>query len=121
MDTVRLSNRLAVASLISLMFLGLVWELWWAPLRPGGSWLALKALPLLLPLPGLLHGRRYTHQWTPLLALAYFVEGVVRAVSERGVPAALAAVEIVLALMLFAGAVLFVRASAKVSRHSTAK
>lgn len=48
-----------VASLIALIFLGLAWELWLAPLRAGGSLLALKVLPppLLLPLFGILRGR----------------------------------------------------------------
>ncbi|MBV6475120.1 MAG: DUF2069 domain-containing protein [Rhodocyclaceae bacterium] len=120
MHAARLWNRLAIASLLALIFLCLAWELWWAPLRPGGSWLALKALPLLAPLFGLLRSRRYTHQWVTLLALAYFTEGIVRAVSESGRSAALAGVETVLALVLFASAVLYVRASAKVSPCDTA-
>ena len=68
----------ACSSLLALIFLCLAWELWLAPLRPGGSWLALKALPLLLPLMGILHGRRYTYQWASMLILAYFAEGVMR-------------------------------------------
>ena len=40
----------AVASLLALILLTLAWELWLAPLRPGGSWLVLKAAILLLPL-----------------------------------------------------------------------
>jgi uncharacterized membrane protein len=62
----------AVGSLLALIALGLVWELWLAPARPGGSWLVLRVLPLLAPLFGLLHGRRRTFQWTAFLALAYF-------------------------------------------------
>ena len=42
---VQLTRQLAVASLLALIVLVLGWELFWAPLRPGGSWLALKALP----------------------------------------------------------------------------
>jgi uncharacterized membrane protein len=109
-------NSAATISLVALLFLCLAWELWWAPLRPGGSWLALKALPLLAPLPGLLRGRRYTHQWVTLLALAYFTEGVVRAASDPGPSARLAAIETVLALALFGSAVGHVRATRKVSR-----
>ena len=52
----------ASTSLIALIFLCVAWELWLAPLRPGGSWLVLKALPLLAPLMGILKGRRYTYQ-----------------------------------------------------------
>ena len=67
---IRLANLVAIASLLALVALCLAWELWLAPLRPGGSWLALKALPLLAPLFGLLRGRRYTHQWATLLIQA---------------------------------------------------
>ncbi len=77
-------NRLTSISLVGLLFLCLAWELWLAPLRPGGSMLALKALPLLLPLFGILRGKRYTHQWTSMLALVYVTEGLVRAVSDQG-------------------------------------
>ena len=96
-------NRLASTSLVALVFLCLAWELWLAPLRPGGSMLALKALPLLLPLLGILRGKRYTHQWTSMLALAYVIEGLVRAVSDQGVSQILAMAETALATSLFAG------------------
>lgn len=96
-------NRLAAISLIGLLFLCLAWELWLAPLRPGGSMLALKALPLLLPLFGILRGRRYTHQWTSMLALVYVTEGLVRAVSDQGASQVLAMAETILATLLFAG------------------
>ena len=69
---------------MSLALLCLLWELSLAPLRPGGSFLALKALPLVLPLPGILRGRRYTYQWSSMLILAYFAEGVTRAWSDAG-------------------------------------
>lgn len=105
-------NRLASSSLISLLFLCLAWELWLAPLRPGGSMLALKALPLLLPLFGILRGTRYTHQWTSMLALAYVAEGLVRAVSDHGTSQTLAMAETFLAVLLFAGCLGHARISA---------
>ncbi|MDP1609489.1 MAG: DUF2069 domain-containing protein [Sulfuritalea sp.] len=105
-------NRLASASLVALLFLCLAWELWLAPLRPGGTMLALKALPLLLPLFGILRGKRYTHQWTSMLALAYVTEGLVRAVSDQGASQALAIAETVLATMLFAGCLGYARVTA---------
>ncbi len=55
--------------------LALVWEIWIAPLRPGGSWLALKALPLALALRGLLRADAYTMQWALMLSLAYVPRG----------------------------------------------
>jgi uncharacterized membrane protein len=105
-------NRLSSTSLIGLLFLCLAWELWLAPLRPGGSMLALKALPLLFPLLGILRGKRYTHQWTSMLALAYVAEGLVRAVSDRGPGQALALAETALAVLLFLGCLGYARAAA---------
>ncbi len=108
----RFAYVLTVGSVIALIFLGLAWELRLAPLRPGGSMLALKVLPLLAPLFGLLRGKRYTYQWTSLLVLAYFAEGVVRAWSDRGLSALLALVETALALCVFAGCLLYARRTA---------
>jgi uncharacterized membrane protein len=104
-------QRIAFASLVALIALCLAWELWLAPLRPGGSTLALKVLPLLAPLPGILRGRRYTFQWAWMLALAYFTEGVVRAWSEQGVSRLLASAEIVLALAFFCATVAYAHAT----------
>lgn len=101
----------ATASLVALIALTLAWELWLAPVRPGGSWLALKALPLAAALPGFLRRRRYTFQWMSMLVLAYLAEGVMRAWSETGMARALALVEIVLTLALFAFAALYARAT----------
>lgn len=100
----------AVGTLTALIFLCVAWELFLAPLRPGGSWLVLKVLPLLAPLMGVLHGRRYTFQWSTLLIWLYAAEGATRAFSDRGASRALAALELVLALAYFAFAVAWLRA-----------
>ncbi|MEY2621401.1 MAG: hypothetical protein RIT26_1221 [Pseudomonadota bacterium] len=105
----RLTRALAVGSLVALVVLSLGWELWWAPLRPEGSWLALKALPLCLPLAGLLKQRMYTYRWLSLLVWVYFTEGVVRATSDRAPSSYFAALEVVLCLVLFAACALHVR------------
>jgi uncharacterized membrane protein len=99
----------ASGSLLLLFLLCLAWELWLAPLRPGGSLIALKALPLLLPLRGILERRRYTYQWSSMLILAYFAEGATRAWSERGVAQSLAVAEATLSILFFASAVAFAR------------
>jgi len=99
----------ASASLIALIFLCVAWELWLAPLRPGGSWLVLKVLPLLLPLFGILHGRVYTYRWSTLLIWLYFTEGVVRAWSDGGLSARLGMLEVFLALVFFTAAALYTR------------
>jgi uncharacterized membrane protein len=100
---------LAVSSLLALVLLCLCWELFWAPLRPGGSWLALKALPLCLPLAGLLKNRMYTYRWVSLALWLYVAEGVVRAWGDRPPGNALAMVQVALSLVLFVACVLHVR------------
>ncbi|MGH8664189.1 MAG: DUF2069 domain-containing protein [Burkholderiales bacterium] len=111
-----LLHACAVFCLTALIALCIAWELWLAPLRPGGSWMVLKALPLLAPLFGILHRRLYTFRWSAMLAIAYFVEGAVRVYADSGLSAVLAGMEIVLALLFFAAAVAFVRASPGPSR-----
>lgn len=101
--------RVASAILLALIALCVAWEIWLAPLRPGGSWLVLKAVPLLLPLRGILHGRAYTYRWTSLLILAYFGEGLVRASSDAGPARWYAAAEVALSVLLFAAVVVALR------------
>ena len=109
-SSVYATRWVAVGSLLGLIVLGLGWELWLAPVRPGGSWLAIKVLPLAIPLAGLLKNRMYTYRWVSLLVWLYFTEGVVRAWSDTGaVGRMLALVEIVLCLALFAACAWHVR------------
>lgn len=107
-----LARRVASASLIALIVLCAAWELWLAPLRPGGSWLVLKAAPLLVPLFGILHGRRYTYQWASLLIQLYLLEGLTRAFSDSGAMRWLAIAETGLALAFFAAALAYARQTA---------
>ena len=104
---VRRTRALALAATIALIVLGLAWELWLAP--TGRGTLAIKVLPLLLPLPGLWRLRLYTYRWTSLGVWLYVAEGATRAGSERGISASLALLEIVLALVLFAACCVHVR------------
>lgn len=101
----RIFQLTASVSLIALIAGGIAWEAVVAPLRPGGSWLILKVLPLLLPLPGILHGRRYTYQWSSMLILLYFAEGVVRAWSDATPSAWCAIAELLLATLFFVATV----------------
>ena len=103
------TRSLAVASLLGLILLGLAWELWLAPIRPGGSLLALKVLPLCMPLAGLLKNRMYTYRWVSLLVWIYFTEGVVRAWSDAPPGSYLALAEVLLCLALFAACAFHVR------------
>lgn len=118
---IRRYNALATGALIALIALCIAWELWLAPLRPGGSMLVLKVLPLLIPLFGLLRGKRYTHQWTSFLALAYFTEGVVRGTSDPGFSRYLGLIEAGLAVALFAGCIGYAHATAANARATTIK
>jgi uncharacterized membrane protein len=97
----------ASSSLIALILLSLAWETILAPLKPGGSLLILKAVPLLLPLFGVLSGKRYTYQWVCMFILLYFTEGVVRAWSDTDLSAKLALGEIILSLIFFVCAIFY--------------
>jgi uncharacterized membrane protein len=117
---VALTRWLAVGSLMGLIVLSLAWELWLAPLRPGGSWLALKALPLALPLAGLLKHRMYTYRWVSLVVWLYFTEGVVRAWSDKAPSNWLALIEVALCLLLFTACALHVRLRQRAARAARA-
>ena len=112
MNKYKISHQLqlgAVISLIALIFLCLLWETILAPLKPNGSLLVLKALPLLFPLFGILKGKRYTYQWASMFILLYFTEGVVRAWSDTGLSAKLALIEVILSLIFFICAIYYAK------------
>ena len=115
---VTLTRWLAVSSLMGLIVLGLAWELWLAPLRLGGTLLALKVLPLCFPLTGLLKNRMYTYRWLSLLIWLYFTEGVVRAWSDATPSNYLAMLEIFLCITLFVACALHVRLRLKHAKEA---
>jgi uncharacterized membrane protein len=102
-------HRLAVASLIALIALCIAWEWFLAPLRPGGSWMIIKVVPLLLPLRGVLRRDRYTMQWSSMLILLFFTEGIVRATSDRAPSSWLAWCEVALSLVFFFSVIFYLR------------
>jgi uncharacterized membrane protein len=110
---IEMTRRLALGSLIGLIVLGLAWEMWLAPIRPGGSLLALKVLPLCIPLAGILKNRMYTYRWVSLMVWIYFAEGATRAWSERPPGNYLAMIEVLLCLLLFTACALHVRVRLK--------
>lgn len=95
----RTSRNVALAGTAALALLCLAWELWLAPV--GRGTLAIKALPLLLPLVGLWRYRLYTFRWLSLLVWLYVAEGAVRGASDVGLSATLAWLELVLAVVIF--------------------
>ena len=108
--TAQLFHRLALASLIALIILCLAWEWFLAPLRPGGSWMVLKAVFLLIPLRGVLKRDIYTMQWSSMVILLYFTEGVVRGASDTlPLSAALAWAEAGLVTAYFLACIFYIR------------
>ncbi|MFT3856370.1 MAG: DUF2069 domain-containing protein [Aquabacterium sp.] len=105
---------LNVALLLSLIGLGLCWELWLAPLKGGSGALALKVLPLTFAIAGMLKHKLYTYRWMSLLIWLYFTEGVVRATGDTGVSQALAGIEVTLSVALFTACAVYVRLRLKV-------
>lgn len=98
----RLYGHGAGISLIALIALCVLQELWLAPLRPGGSWLVLKMIPLLFVLRGVLRLNNFTMQCSSMLILLYFTEGIVRATSDRpGLSVPLSWLEVVLCVLFF--------------------
>jgi uncharacterized membrane protein len=104
---VRGTRAAAMGCLFALITLCVGWELWWAP--TGSGTLALKVLPLLPCVVGLMRHRMYTFRWLSLLIWLYFMEGVVRATTEHGVSQLLAVGEIVLSLALFVVSTVYIR------------
>ncbi|MBP6763568.1 MAG: DUF2069 domain-containing protein [Rubrivivax sp.] len=112
--TVRGLRALALVGLTGLIVLGLAWELWLAP--TGSGTLALKVVPLMFCLVGLLRHRMYTYRWLSLLVWLYFTEGVVRAWSDQGLSQVLAGLEVALCLLLFAASALYVHRRLKTAK-----
>ena len=118
-SAVRRLRTVALAGLIGLIALGLAWELWLAP--TGSGTLALKVLPLVPCLPGLLSHRMVTYRWLSLLVWLYFVEGAVRAWGDTGLSQVLAGAEVVLCLLLFGAVALYVRQRQKNATRTAAQ
>lgn len=91
---------IAAAAFIDLFILCVAWEWFISPLRPGGSWLILKGVPLLFAIPGIWKGKVYTMQWASMLILLYVTEGLVR-ILESGANFWLALLETALATIAF--------------------
>jgi uncharacterized membrane protein len=98
----------AAAALVALIVLAVAWERWLAPLRPGGSALVIKALPLAVALPGVLRRRLYTFQWASMLILLYVAEGVVRGMTDAQPSARLGWIETALAVLFLLCALAYV-------------
>ena len=113
--------RGATFALVALIVLAVTWECWLAPLRPGGSALVLKALPLACALPGVWRRKLYTLQWASMLVLLYMAEGIVRGMTDGGLSARLGWLEVALATLFLACALAYVapfKRAARAARRS---
>lgn len=106
----------AIGSLVILIIVCALWETVLAPLRPGGSWLVLKVVPLLLPLRGIIKRDIYTLQWSSMLILIYLAEGSVRAYTDTGLSAWLAYAEVALVSIFFLCTLLYLRPYKKAAK-----
>ena len=99
---------IASSGIVDLILLCVAWEWFISPLRPGGSWLILKALPLVLMLPGVWRANVYTMQWSSMLILIYTAEALVR-ISETGWNVWLAIIELILSVTVFIALLLYLK------------
>ena len=76
-------HRLKAIGLLSWLIL-FVFQLAlpWLAQTPTNYWLLVLALPLLVPIRGLLGERRYTYKWVGFLAMLYFCIGISELVSN---------------------------------------
>jgi uncharacterized membrane protein len=99
-------SKLALTLLLAMLAYGIVWEVWWDPLREG-SWLWLKVLPLAFAIPGLRHARLYTFQWLSLLIWLYVCEALVRIIApsplERWLSTGWLALSLLFTVVIFVG------------------
>jgi len=106
--------RLTTSSYLCLFGLLLVWHLRILPLPAEAaiSMLVPLGIPLLIAGPGLFKGKTYTYQWMSLVVWVWFAHGAMEAWTHKEVAvlALIASLESVLAVSLFVGLVLFLRA-----------
>lgn len=120
MDRNKFFHIATISSLLALIALGIAWETVLAPLAPGRYWMALKVVPLLVPLAGVIKRDVYTLQWASMLILIYFAEGIVRATSDRNaVSAWLAWGEVALTCLFFFCSLLYLRPYKKAAKKLT--
>ena len=114
---------IATAAFVDLFILCVSWEWFISPLRPGGSWLILKAIPLLFAIPGLWKGNVYTMQWASMLILLYITEGLVR-ILETGANFWMAVLETTLGTVAFVCLLIYlkpIKARAKAAKKELAE
>lgn len=113
-STTKLYRLLALFGNLALLAWIMIWQLSLSP-HPhiSSTTLAIAwAVPLLLPLPGILAGKPYTHAWANFVLMLYFLHAFTILYVDDG-ERWLAAVELVLTTMAFFGNILYARARGK--------
>lgn len=110
MNTTVIARGTALTGYFGLLCLLPLWYTWLAPSENMPAYIPLVFLvtPLLFPMIGLLRGKRYTYVWTSYLSLIYFAHGIGEVYTLPG-ERWYAVTEILLSIMLFAGALIYVR------------
>lgn len=102
-------------SWFALLVLCVSWESVLAPIKPGGSWAVIKALPLVFALKGIWQGNNYTMQWSSMLVMLYFIEGVVR-IGDAGLSSYMAMLEVFLSILAYLALLAYLRPLKKAAR-----
>lgn len=108
----RIGRVLTLIGYFGLLALIINWFTWIAPTVnvPRAMVLGVLAIPLLFPLRGIIHSRRYTHQWIGFLSMPYFAIGVdVWYYASTGLTATLGASMVLFSLLLLIGSTLYSR------------
>jgi len=113
-ERARIGRVTTLVGHLGLLALILNWFTWIAPpvVLPRAFPIIALAVPLLFPLRGILHGRRYTHQWTSFLSMVYFAIGIDAWLNAAAGAAWLGATMVLFSLALFVGTVLYARYTA---------
>ncbi|NOX09468.1 MAG: DUF2069 domain-containing protein [Gammaproteobacteria bacterium] len=112
MSAIRVWQSLCLLGYAGVFILLISWYTLLAPSNalPTALILLLLVGPLLFPLRGLLHGRRYTYAWSLFLSLLYFTHGAVEAYSNTEAQL-YGLLEVIFSVIWFIAGVLYVRAA----------
>ncbi|MBC7983774.1 MAG: DUF2069 domain-containing protein [Candidatus Obscuribacterales bacterium] len=105
----RLRN-VTLLALIALLALVCAWQLFPTPSVAAGGKALLLVAPLLLPVVGLVRGKRNTYRWATLCVLPYIVVGLTEVIANPAARLWSAAI-LALSLLLFSALIGFLRAS----------
>jgi len=111
MTVSRLFHALTLTGYFGTFALLTAWYAWLAPSVhfPVALVLLLLVAPLLFPLRGILHARRYTIAWSCFLALLYFSHGIIEAWHSASTRQ-LGLLEILLTSLWFVGGIGYIKA-----------